>query len=389
MKGHIRRRGENSWELKFDIGNDPVTGARRVRYHSFRGTKKKAQARLVELMASVGAETYVDANKVTVAEHVGARIDLWEQSGEISAKTAERYRGLLNKQMVPHIGGKLLQKLRTVDIEQWHSTLQTKGRADGKGGISNRTIGHAHRVLGKALREAARHDLVIRNVAAEEGAPTVSDEEMVILTPDQLASLPALLAGKPLLTRAMVLVQTGMRRGELLALKWRRVDLDAKTVEIEETVEQTKAHGIRAKRPKTKYSRRKITLADATVDRLREHRRSQLEQRVAMGLGRLDDDALVFPAVDGGLDSPDALSKAWSDFAADKGLLRASGKAVPLHALRHTHASQLIDAGVDVVTVSRRLGHASPAITLKIYAHLFRKDDSKAAAAINAALSGG
>lgn len=99
---------------------------------------------------------------------------------------------------------------------------------------------------------------------------------------------------------------------------------------------------------------------------------------MALGLGKLPDDALLFDELDGSLPSQKYYAKAWSDL----------GVGVPFHALRHTHASQLIDAGVDIVTISKRLGHAKPDITLRIYAHLFRKDDSKAAAAINTALNG-
>jgi integrase len=125
-------------------------------------------------------------------------------------------------------------------------------------------------------------------------------------------------------------------------------------------------------------------LPDIVVEALREHRKAQLELRMSLGLGKLDPDALVFPGdLEGGPIAPDTFSAEWRDVADRIGL-----NDVPLHALRHTHASQLIDAGVDVVTISKRLGHASPAITLKIYAHLFRKDDGKAAEAINAALAG-
>ncbi|HLH94569.1 MAG TPA: site-specific integrase [Xanthobacteraceae bacterium] len=162
------------------------------------------------------------------------------------------------------------------------------------------------------------------------------------------------------------------------------VDLDRKIVKVREALEETKAHGIRFKSPKTKGSRRDITLPDIVVEVLREHRKAQLELRLALGLGKFENDALVFPTLEGGPVSPDALSAEWRDVADKIGLV-----GVPLHSLRHTHASQLIDAGVDVVTISKRLGQASPAITLKIYAHLFRKDDGKAAAAINAALAAG
>ena len=115
------------------------------------------------------------------------------------------------------------------------------------------------------------------------------------------------------------------------------------------------------------------------VTALREHRRSQLEVRMRLGSGRLPDDALVFADIEGAPLPPNVMSAAWSDFAKRIGMAE-----VTFHALRHTHASQLIDASVDIVTISKRLGHSKPDITLRIYAHLFRKDDSKAADAINA-----
>lgn len=150
-------------------------------------------------------------------------------------------------------------------------------------------------------------------------------------------------------------------------------------------LEETKEHGVQLKAPKTKAGKRDISLPDIVVDALREHRRQQLELRMALGLGKLSDDALVFPApLKGGRhQSPRAFSKEWAQVAASIGF-----PGLDFHALRHTHASQLIDAGVDIVTISKRLGHAKPDITLRVYAHLFRKDDSKAADAINDALAG-
>jgi integrase len=172
-----------------------------------------------------------------------------------------------------------------------------------------------------------------------------------------------------------------MRLGEVLALRWGRVDLDHGAINVREALEHTRAHGIRFKPPKSKAGRRDITLPDILTELLREHRKAQLEMRIKLGAGRLPDDALLFGDIDGNTPSPNALSAAWSDFAERIGM-----PDVTFHALRHTHASQLIDAGVDIVTISKRLGHAKPDITLRIYAHLFHKDDGKAAAAINAAL---
>jgi hypothetical protein len=119
MKGHIQQRGKNSWRLKFDAGRDEKTGKRKTQFHTFRGTKRQAQVKLAELIASVSQAKYVEPNRVTVAEWVRSRVDHWESSGDITTRTAERYRELVENQIAPHIGAKALQKLKTIDIEGW------------------------------------------------------------------------------------------------------------------------------------------------------------------------------------------------------------------------------------------------------------------------------
>ena len=261
--------------------------------------------------------------------------------------------------------------VRTLDIEDWHTALRNSGRADGKGGIHPRTIGHAHRVLSKALTDAIKNRLVMSSVTKLERAPKVAEAEMVIVK-----DLPAFL------DKLKENPRPGMRRGEVLALRWSNVDLDKKVIQVREALEKTDAHGIRFKSPKSNAGRRDITLPDILVEVLQEHRKAQLEFRMKLGAGKLYDTTLLFADLNDAPLSPNALSAAWSDFAQRIGM-----PGVTFHALRHTHASQLIDAGVDIVTISKRLGHAKPDITLRVYSHLFRKDDSKAAAAINAAVA--
>ena len=388
--GHIQRRGKSSWRLKFDAGHDSATGDRNTQYVTVRGTKAEAKAKLAELLTAIGKGSFVEPSKLTVAEHVRARVAQWEAAYDpaaktgISPKTAERYRELVENQIVPHLGAKPVQKLRPLDVEGWQIILRTKGRKGGMGGISTQTIKHAHRILSHALDDAVKNDLVVKNVAKLEGAPTADDPEVPVVPKERIGELIEKLRERAMYARAITSLFTGLRRGELLAPRWHHIDLEAKVIRVREALEETKEHGLQIRAPKTKAGRRDVSLPDIVVDALREHRRQQLELRMALGMGKMPDDALVFPApLKAGYQSPRAFSKEWARVAASIGF-----PGLTFHALRHTHASQLIDEGVDIVTISRRLGHASPNITLKVYAHLFSQADTKASDAINAALAG-
>jgi integrase len=368
-RGCLIERSPNHWAIIIE-GRDPITGKRKRKWHSFRGTEEEAGIEEARLRVAIGEGTYVEPSKATVDDFVCARVNQWEAAGKITPRTAQRYRQLVKHQIAPQLGLKLIKKLSRLDIEAWHTTLH-------RGGLAARTIGHAHRVLGKALGDAEKDTIVSRNVCKIEKAPKVADDEMVIV--QDVAALVAKLRHWRLGAAAMVGLFTGMRLGEVLALRWSRVKIDSKVIEVREALEQTKLFGVRFKVPKSKAGRRDITLPDILVDALREHRKHQLELRMQIGAGRLPNDALLFATIEGDPLTPNSVSMAWSDFADAIGI-----PDVTFHALRHTHASQLIDANVDIVTISKRLGHAKPDITLRVYAHLFRKDDGKAAAAINA-----
>src|SRR5262249_4222095 len=225
MSGHIRQRGKSgrNWELKFDTGRDPRTGKRRIQYRSFKGGKREAQQKLAELIASVGQGSFVERSRLTVASFVRGRVDQWEAAGNISARTAQRYRQLLDYQIVPHLGGVLLQKLSRLDLEHWHAVLRGAG-------LAPRTVAHAHRVVGQALTAAELDGLVVKNVAKLQRSPKVPQSEMVIVR--DVAALIARLHGESLFVLATAAVCTGMRLGELLALKWSRIHLDRKLIEV-------------------------------------------------------------------------------------------------------------------------------------------------------------
>ena len=165
---------------------------------------------------------------------------------------------------------------------------------------------------------------------------------------------------------------TGARRGELLALRVRDVDLDAGLIRIERPVEQTKG-ALRFKSPKTRNGRRAVAIPPWIVIELRAHLLKQQKRRLSRGLGHAPDDGLLFERWDGKTRSPHWLTQKFA--------LAVSSLKIDCtrHGLRHTHVSQLIAAGTDVLTISRRIGHGSPAITLAVYEHLFSNTDARAA----------
>lgn len=373
MKGSITRRGKNSWRIKFDLGTDPVTGKRQTRFHTFRGTKAQAQIEAAKLIAGAATGQYVDASKETVTQFVERWLRDWA-AANVSNKTFTRYEQLLRKHVCARVGNLPIQKLKAANLQSIYAGMARDGLAD-------RTRLHVHRVVHRMLRHAAQWGVVHQNAAALADAPTVVGKEVEILTPAQVQAVLAKLRGRTLYPIAAVALGTGMRRGELLALRWQDVDLDGAALQVERSLEQTKRGGLVFKAPKTRYGRRRITLPASTVAELRTHWKAQQERRLALGLGKAPESALVFSAWDGSTRSPNALTKEWSK-AMDAAKISAT-----LHSLRHTHASTLIASGLDVLTISRRLGHGSPAITLSVYGHLFKTDD-RAAQIMEAALAG-
>jgi len=377
MAGSITRRGPSSWRLKFEAGTrDPASGKRQTRYVTVRGTKRDAQRKLHALLTAVDNGTAVDPSRVTVAEHLR---DWLSQASHLANKTRERYRGLIDQQIIPHLGRVAVQRLRPAHIADWHATLLRSGGKDGCP-LSARTVGHAHRVLHTALARAVQLEIVARNVASMVHPPKVDVAEVVILTSSQIGNVLAKLADHRMLPIVAVAVGAGLRRGEICALRWGDVDLDTGLLRVECAMEQTGA-GLQVKEPKTRHGRRRITLPGFVVDALKIHRREQLEQRLVLGLGRPGVADLVFTLPNGSPWGPDYLSRCWHRATSVLGLPQ-----VGLHALRHSHASALIAAGIDPLTISRRLGHGSPAFTLTTYGHLFANTDAAAARAIDGAI---
>jgi integrase len=273
--------------------------------------------------------------------------------------------------VLPRIGRIPIQRLRATDLQGLYASLK----------VADRTRLHIHRVIHRMLKHATQWSVVHTNVATIVDAPSVKSVEVGILTAAEIQRVLETLRGKSLYPIVITALGTGMRRGELLALRWKDVDLDGAKLRVEQSLEQTKRAGVVVVSPKTRNGRRTITLPSSTVAELRAHRKTTPERRLLLGQGKTPDDALVFATWDGNTRSPNAMTKEW------RRAVRAAKLKATFHSLRHTHASHLIAAGIDVLSISRRLGHGSPAITLSVYGHLFKPDD-RAAAAIDELLGG-
>ena len=357
MTGHIRRRGAKSWELKCDIEADERTSRRLTKYHSFKGTKREAEAELVRLKAAANRGDYIDPTKTTLDEF----LDRWETwaATQVSAKTLERYRELARHHVRPHLGATRIQRLKTADFAELYGKLQ-RPKTEGGAGLAPRTVGHVHRLLHRVFGHALKWGMVAANPVSAAEPPRVPRAEIEILDAQEIRAVLHTLRGRPLYPVAVVAVATGVRRGEIAALRWGDVDFDGGKIRVERSLEQTNA-GLAFKAPKTKAGRRTISIPLSIVAELRDHWRQQQEQRLALGMGKAGPDELVFARADGSPWPPDSLTADWA-----RTIRVLKLPKVTLHALRHTHVTQLIASGLDVVTVSRRIGHSNPTVTLTV-----------------------
>jgi integrase len=278
----------------------------------------------------------------------------------------EGYALIARSYVNPHLGAMQLQKLKPIALTEFYAKLLREGGHDGRK-LSSRSVGNVHRLLHAALAHAVKWGLITANPADNVSAPRTESPEVEIPDAAGIAALLARLRDKSLYMTAVLGLATGMRRGEMLALRWR--DIDAGKITVARSLEQSKAGGLRFKSTKTRSGKRTITIPPSVVAELRRYRLEQQERWLALGLGKVRDDGLVLATWTGGTRSPNSLSRNWHEKVPE----------VTLHALRHTHASQLIAAGVDVVTVAARLGHAKPSVTLNTYAHLYGSTDDRAA----------
>jgi integrase len=376
MKGHIRERSPGRWAIVLDV-QDPVTGKRKGRrWHKFLGTRRQAQSECARLVAELQSGASFDPNKLTVA----AYLEQWLEHMRplVSPRTHERYGELARKNLVPRLGGLPLARLQAIQISTAYAQALARGRVDGTGGLSARTVLHMHRLTKMALRKAVRWRLLGRNPADDVDPPKVERIPMNTYDLPETAALLAAARGTRMLVPTILAVLCGLRRGEIIGLRWRSVALDRSELAVVESAEQTAA-GVRIKETKTGRDRT-VALSAFVVVELRGHRARQAEELLRVGI-RLSPDTLVVAQADGRLIQPRSLTHEWAKLVARRGLRR-----IRFHDLRHAHATHMLASGVHPKIASERLGHSSVGITLDLYSHATRGMQADAAALVDAAL---
>ena len=375
MKGHLKERSPGHWAIIIDVP-DPITGKRRRKWHSFKGTKREAQIECARLISALQAGTYLEPSKTTLAQF----LDRWLEhiKSQVSPKSHSRYSELARKNIVPLLGSTILTKLRAEAIDAAYAKALASGRRDGKGGLSPQTVTHMHRVLKKAIGQAVKWELLIRNPVDAASPPKANRSKMNTYDLDQTAELIEAMRPTRMLVPTLLAVLCGMRRGEIAALRWKNVDLTTGQIAILESAEQVGSK-VRYKTPKSGKGRT-LALSASLVEELRAHRLRQAEELLRVGT-ILSDDTFVVAQADGTQLQPDTLTQDWFRKLAGTSLPR-----IRFHDLRHAHATHMLANGVHPKVASERLGHSKIGITLDLYSHVLPGMEADAAERVDVAL---
>ncbi|ACV64371.1 integrase family protein [Desulfofarcimen acetoxidans DSM 771] len=378
MAGWVESRGKNKWRLNVPDGTGP-DGKRITHRKVVEATSEREAKKLLDVFsAEVQKGQYIAPSKLTFKEFSQKWL---ESKKDLAPKTLYRYKEILNSRILPAMGHLKIEDIKPFHIMQFYGNLQEPGiREDGKEGtLSPATVLYHHRLLTNIFNAAVKWQIILTNPALRVEAPKAKKHKATSYEEEDTAALLSALEEQPLKFQAIVYIALGcgLRRGEIMGLEWKDIDLTKGTLEVRQSSQYLPGHGTFAKSPKNESSERIIAVPTETMSLLKQHRVQQNEQRLQVG-GLWQASDRLFTTWDGKPMHPDSITKWFSGFLKNNNL-----SPLPFHGLRHTAASYMIKAGIPLKNIASRLGHSSPNTTLNIYAHSFKSVDAEAANKMN------
>ncbi|HHW25907.1 MAG TPA: site-specific integrase [Firmicutes bacterium] len=358
---HLEKRYKSSWTIVVDLGRDPATGKQKRIYRSVKCNKRQAEQEAVKLVAELQSGVYAAPEKTTLRDYLVR----WLEDvcvPRLEANTVKAYRTCIELHIAPRIG-----QLWLSDIQPRHlQGLYADMAADG---IGARTIELTHVTLHSALKQAVRWQMLSRNPAVGAVPPRPERRETKVLEPDKIGAVIRAARKTPIGDLVYLALCTGMRKGELLGLRWTDIDWAARTIQVRRNLVRVGKETI-IKDTKTKSSRRSVPVDKMVIDRLRS-------------MKAISKSEYVFTQTDGKNPmDPSTVTHQFSRIAAAAGV-----SGLRFHDLRHTHATMLLSRGVNPKVIQERLGHSTISTTMDIYSHVTKSMQKEAAVAITDAIS--
>ena len=371
-EGNIRKRKDGRWEGRFTAGHNPSTGKQVIK--SVLGkTQAEVKEKLKKAMEDAQTVDFTKNGKYTV----GTWLDEWFENVakiKVRASSHQTYKGYIDNHIKPNIGNIPIEKLTTMDLQKFYRKLLTKGRIerieakDQPKGLSAKTVRNINQVISSAMDLAVAQRIIPMNPTNACELPRIEHKEMQTIPAEQLQAFLNEARATGVYEMYYIELATGLRRGELLGLKWQDIDWKNGIIKVRRQVARVDGQ-IKEAPLKTKNSYRTVTISQQAIEVLKAQKKKT-------------NDAYVFPSPNGGPISPDSVNNMLK-----RVLERAGIPKVRFHDLRHTFATIALQNGVDIKTVSGMLGHFSAGFTLDTYAHVTTSAQKEAAQTMGNILS--
>ena len=374
-EGNIRKRKDGRWEGRYTAGHDPVTGKQIIK-NVLGKTQAEVKEKLKKALVEAGQVDFTKSGKYTV----GTWMDEWfENVAKIKVRPSshQTYKGYIDNHIKPNIGNIPLEKLTTMDLQKFYRKLLTKGRVERieskeqPKGLSAKTVRNINQVISSAMDLAVAQKIILVNPTNACELPKVEHQEMQTIPAEQLQAFLDEARATGVYEMYYIELATGLRRGELLGLKWQDIDWKNGIIKVRRQVARIDGEIVEAPL-KTKNSYRAVTISPQAIEVLKQQKTKTKELK----------DPYIFPSPNGGPISPDSVNNMLK-----RVLERAGIPKVRFHDLRHTFATIALQNGVDIKTVSGMLGHFSAGFTLDTYAHVTTSAQKEAAQTIGNVLS--